>query len=131
MALYFDLPVYKSCYSLLVETTRLTPHLPRVCRYTLGQDLRKGVMDILKMIYRANATRNKVPIISRMRETLLEVQLDTRLMCDLKYISEGQYTLFVEQTADISKQLAAWGKSEREAAKNKRNSGGQETAERK
>lgn len=117
MALYLDLPVYKACYSLLLETTRLMPNLPRDARFTIGQELRKGVMDIMKMIYRANATRNKVPIIARMRETLLEVQLDTRLMCELKYISERLYVKLAEQTADISRQLAGWEKSERAAAK--------------
>lgn len=43
---------------------------------------------------------------------LLEVQVYVRLMCDLRYISQKKSALLMEHTSGMSRQLAAWEKSE-------------------
>lgn len=113
MAIYTNLPVFKDSYQLLLAICQLSPHLPRDCRYTLGQELRSRMMEIMVMIYRANAMRDKQPVIARMRRTMVEVQVYLRLMCDLRYVAERRYAQLAEQTAGISKQMAAWEKSVR------------------
>ncbi len=112
MAIYTNLPVYKASYALLLSVATLLPHLPKDCRYSLGQDMRRKIMDIIILIYRANRIRNKVPVIQTMRETLLEVQVYIRLLCDMKYISIRCYAELAERTTDMSKQMTAWAKSE-------------------
>lgn len=113
MAIYTNLPIYKSAYSLLLEVSIMMPRLSRDCRYTLGQELRHKIMEIILLVYRANRAQCKIPHIERMSETLIEAQVCIRLMCDLKYISEGRYVELIEYTSSISKQLLAWEKSER------------------
>lgn len=120
MAVYTNLPIYKASYSLLLSLSKLTPNMPRECRYTLAQDCRRKIMDIILLIYRANRVRDKIRIIMEMREALLEAQVYIRLMCDMKSISEKNYTGLVEETVSMSKQMSAWEKSER----NKNNNGG-------
>lgn len=112
MAIYTNLPIYKSAYSLLLAIARITPNMPRECRYSIGLDVRNKVMEIILLVYKANCTKHKANIINRMRESLLEVQVYIRLMCDLKYISEGCYMMLAEQTVSMSKQMTAWEKSE-------------------
>ena len=112
MAIYTNLPIYKASYSLLLDINRMMPNVPRDCRYSIGQELRKKIMEIIVLIYRANRTRGKLSIISKMRESLLEVQVYIRLMSDMKYISERKYINLVEQTTSMSKQMSAWEKSE-------------------
>lgn len=112
MAIYTNLPIYKASYSLLLDVNRMMPNVSRDCRYSIGQELRQKIMDIIVLIYRANRTKDKISTISAMRELLLEVQLCLRLMSDLKYISERKYISLVEQTSSMSKQMAAWEKSE-------------------
>ena len=112
MAIYTNLPVYKASYSLLLEINRLMPNLPRDCRYSLGQELRHKIMEIIVLIYRANRNKKKIFIIAKMREVLLEVQVYIRLMSDLKYISERKYVALMEETTSMSKQMAAWERSE-------------------
>ncbi|MBQ8223107.1 MAG: four helix bundle protein [Bacteroidales bacterium] len=112
MAIFTNLPIYKDSYTLLLEINRMMPNLPRDCRYSIGQELRQKIMEIIVLIYRANRIRKKVFIISKMRETLLEVQVYIRLMSDMKYISEGKYMRLVEQTSSMSKQMSSWEKSE-------------------
>lgn len=119
MAIYTNLPVYKASYALMLEIAWLMPDVPRDCRYTIGQDLRTKIMEIITLVYKANRTRHKVDIISKMRESLLEVQVYIRLMSDLRYISERKYVSLMEQTSAISKQMSSWEKSER----NKNNNG--------
>ncbi|MGM9816739.1 MAG: four helix bundle protein [Lepagella sp.] len=114
MAIYTNLPIYKASYSLLLSLTKLMPSMSRDCRYTLGQDTRRKITDLIILIYRANRTHYKVKLIGEMREALLEVQVYLRLMSDMRYISERQYLAFAEQTESMSKQLAAWEKSERQ-----------------
>ncbi|MCD8304056.1 MAG: four helix bundle protein [Prevotellaceae bacterium] len=124
MAIYTNLPIYKATYSLLLSVSKMLPNLPRDCRYSIGTDLRAKVMEIIILIYRANRTKNKAPIITRMRETLLEAQVYVRLLCDMRHISEGKYTELAERTQDMSRQMAAWEKS----VTNKQNSGRGEEA---
>lgn len=112
MAIYYNLPIYKASYQLLLEVTRLLGSIPRIHRYTIGQDVHRKLMDIIVMIYRANKTYDKVTTIAQMRETLLEVQVDLRLLSDLRGISEGQYAQLIDLTAQMSKQMAGWEKSE-------------------
>ncbi len=112
MAIYTNLPIYKSAYSLLLAVSGMMPGLSRDCRYTLGQELRHRITDILLLVYRANRIQYKIPVIESMRDALLEVQLYIRIMCDLKYISEGRYVELIEYTYAISKQMSAWEKSE-------------------
>ena len=69
-------------------------------------------MEIIVLIYRASRTKKKAFIISKMRETLLEVQVYIRIMNDMKYISERKYAQLVEQTTSMSKQMSAWERSE-------------------
>ena len=112
MAIYTNLPIYKDAYLLLLATSKLMPNLPRDCRYTLGQDTRRKVMELIVLIYRANRTTYKAKIISDMRELLLETQVYLRLMSDMRYMPEKKYLEFAEHTANMSKQLVAWEKSE-------------------
>ena len=114
MAIYTHLPIYKATYTLMLEVCRMMPDMPRDCRYSLGQDTRKKIMEMIILIYHANRTKGKVPLILKMREVLQEVQVYVRLMSDMRYVSEGKYLRLAEQMTAISKQLSAWEKSERQ-----------------
>ncbi len=114
MAIYTNLPIYKATYSLLLSVTKMLTNVPKDSRYSVGTELRGKLMKIIILVYRANRTRHKVSIIQDMRERLLEVQVYVRLLCDMRHISERKYAELAEQTSDISRQMVAWEKSERE-----------------
>lgn len=111
MAIYTNLPIYKSAYSLLLAVNRIMPNLPRDCRYSVGVEVRNKIMEIIILVYRANRSWQKFGIIESMREILVEIQVYLRLMCDMKYVSENCYMMLAEQTVSMSKQLSAWEKS--------------------
>lgn len=113
MAIYTNLPLYKAAYTLMLDVSRMMPNLPRDCRYSLGQDLRNKIMEIIICVYKANRVKIKHDIISKMQEAIVEAQVYIRVMCDLKYISERKYVVLSDQTVEISKQISAWAKSEK------------------
>lgn len=126
MAIYSNLPVYGTTYQLMLQVAQLGPNMQRDYRYTLAQDLKRRLMDVLVMIYRANKVVEKQPIIAEMRETMVEVNVYLRLLCDLKQLSEKQYLQLAQVSVSIGKQLAAWEKAAtKEPAPYKEESGGQ------
>ena len=59
MALYYDLPVFKDVYKLTLLLYSLTKDFSKEYKYTLGQDLKRDVMVLMRSIYRANKAQNK------------------------------------------------------------------------
>lgn len=58
MALYSDLPVYKSTYDLLVAIFSFTKDFNKEYKYTVGESLKKETIELLTLIYRANVKRD-------------------------------------------------------------------------
>lgn len=112
MAKYDDLPVFKATYDLLLQIFVVSQHWRRDIRYTLGEEVKKEVLEILQLIYQANATRKKVAFISSCRVKLVKVKLQIRVAKDLKELSVRQYAHLAEMQENISKQLSGWEKSE-------------------
>ena len=108
MALYLDLPVYKVCSELYVEFVQARRALPRTERYTVGQELDRAIVEVLVMIQRINSTREKVPLIARARQLVVEIQVRTRVLRDVKALSIGTFTRLFDLSENLSKQLASW-----------------------
>jgi hypothetical protein len=57
MALYYDLPVFKDEYQLILKIFDYTKHFPREYKFTLGQDLKREGINLVRSIYRANKSK--------------------------------------------------------------------------
>jgi hypothetical protein len=62
MALYYDLPVFKDVYKLILLIFEYTKDFPKEYKYTLGQDLKRDGINLVRSIYRANKSKNKVDV---------------------------------------------------------------------
>ena len=56
MALYFDLPVFKDVYQLILKIFDYTNHFPREYKFILGQDLKRDGINLVRSIYRKKIT---------------------------------------------------------------------------
>lgn len=83
MANYDELPVFKATYDLLLRIYMVSQHWSRDIRYTLGEELKKEVIEILQLIYQANASKKKVAFLSSCRVKLIKVRLQIRVAKDL------------------------------------------------
>ena len=110
MALYLDLPVYKVCNELYLEFVQVRRTLPRTERYTIGQELDRAMVEVLVLIQRINSTREKVPLIVRARQLVVEIQVRTRALRDIKALSICAFTRLFDLSENLSKQLASWQK---------------------
>ena len=110
MAHYQNLPVFKDAYDLLLLVYNVSRTFQRDFRYTIGEDLKKTLLEMLVALFRANRHREKGCEVARCREHIEQVKIYLRILHDLKQLSLKQYVLLSERAEAVSKQLAAWDK---------------------
>ena len=59
LALYYDLPAYQDVYGLILKLFEITKDFPRDYEYTLGQELKRDGIVLVRSIYRANKAKTK------------------------------------------------------------------------
>ncbi len=62
MALYYDLKVFQDVYQLIRKVFEFTKDFPREYKYTLGQDMKRDAIVLVRSIYRANKAKTKTVI---------------------------------------------------------------------
>ena len=50
MALYYDLPVFKDVYKLILKLFEYTKDFPKEYKYTLGQDMKRDGIQLVRSI---------------------------------------------------------------------------------
>ena len=58
MALHTELPVYRDTYKLVLEVFVSTKNFPKEYKYSLGRDMERDVLVLMRCIYRALLERN-------------------------------------------------------------------------
>ncbi len=96
MALYYDLPVFKDVYKLTLLIYSLTKHFSKEYKYTLGQDLKKDVMVLMRSIYRANKAQNKKEYLEAFLDDFELLKLEVRLYADMKIITIKKHNQVIE-----------------------------------
>lgn len=110
MATYENLPVYKTSYDLLILTFQIIKEFTREYKYSLGDTMKKEVINLISNIYKANCKIDKSKNISTAREKIELLRLYFRLSRDLKIININKYIEVNILIESVSKQLFAWWK---------------------
>lgn len=108
MARFDELPVYKQTYDFLLILYRDMSGLPRDLKFTILQDIKRESIGIMEQIYKANASRDKLPYIDEAKRLLLGVKIKIRILNDLHSISNKLFSQLASITESISKQLTMW-----------------------
>ena len=53
MALHTELPLYRDTYKLVLEIFVSTKNFPKEYKYSLGRDMKRDVLVLMRCIYRA------------------------------------------------------------------------------
>jgi len=112
MGMYDELPVYKAGYDLLLEIFQFVRNFSKEFKYTVGDNMKTEGVELIKLIYQANSTRDKLEIIRQARERIETIRLYLRLMKDLRQINIPKFVSINEKIENVSKQLAGWQKSQ-------------------
>ncbi len=108
MALATELPIYREAYELLLQVTKITQNYPRGYRQGLARDICLNAQSLVNLIFQANCTTDKHPILLMLREQLQVMQLQLRLSKDLRLISAGQFGVTVALLDAIGRQQTGW-----------------------
>ncbi len=111
MALYYDLPVFKDVYHLALRFFQLTSNFPREYKFTIGQDLKRDCIVLVRYIYRANKTKDKVLYLEQFLDHFEIIKFEVRLCTDLKLITIKQSAEVSEKLEAIGRQITAWRNS--------------------
>jgi len=108
MSIYFDLPVYKKSYDLLLELMKLSADLSKTYKYSVGERVRLEAIELIINIYKANAAAEKSPFIAKSRENIEIIRLMIRVLHDMQQINLKRMVFINKIIEDISKQLVGW-----------------------
>jgi len=114
MAQTEHLPIYKRTYDRCLYLEQVVRNFSRYHKYSLGADLRDGARRALRLVVRANARREKAPVLLELREELEELKVLLRLCYDAKaFPNFNSFEHAIGQVVDIAKQNEGWLKSQR------------------
>lgn len=114
MAIYDNLPVYKTSYDLLLRLFSVCQNMERDYKFTLVESIKKELVELIVNVYRANSRENKLLLITAARENVEVARLELRLLHDLKQLKLETFVDLSEKLESISKQLAAWENSQKQ-----------------
>ena len=112
MGLHYELPVFKDVYRLILKLFEYTKEFPREYKYTLGQDLKRDSLQLVRCIYRANRTYEKRSHLEDFLDIFELIKFEIRLCHDFKIISTKNYAELSGLLDSIGKQVVAWKKSQ-------------------
>lgn len=111
MALHTELPVYATARDLSKLVSQVVGNMQRDYKFTLGKRMDEQCFQLLMDIFEANTAANKVPIIKRMRASVVAIELSMRLAVDLSRMPRKHYARAIQMTGSIGKQLTGWLKN--------------------
>ena len=83
MALSYNLPVYRDTYRLILKIFECTKDFLREYKYTLGQDMKRDALQLVRSIYRANKSVSKKPHLEAFLDEFELLKLEVRLCADM------------------------------------------------
>lgn len=110
MSLYYELPVYKDVYQFILKIYDFTKSFPREYKYSLGQEIKRDALQLVRGIYRVNKAQDKAAHFYALLDDFELIKFQVRLCSDLKLLSICQQSELMEHVALIGRQLTAWSK---------------------
>ena len=114
MALYYELPVYKDTYKLILMIFEYTKDFSREYKYTLGQDMKRDALQLVRSIYRANKSTEKREHLDKFIDDFELLKLEIRLATDMKILPAGKQAELSILLESIGKQITGWRKTQPE-----------------
>jgi len=114
MALYYDLPVYKDVYRLILKIYEYTKEFPKEYKYTLGQDMKKDGLQLVRSIYRANKEKDKRKYLESFLDDFEILKLEIRICTDMKILSlkkQAELSLLLDS---IGRQITGWRNAQKD-----------------
>ena len=106
-----ELTIYQKHYDLMLYALPIIAKYPKHLRFTLGQQTMDCLLEIGRLIVRANQERDRRSTQMEIDQKLEELRLLTRLATDLNLLTVRHYGLINERVTEIGRLLGGWIKS--------------------
>ena len=101
----------QDCHNLLIWLIPLLDNFPRNRRFTLGERLEAGVIEILELLVEAAYARSKRDVLKRANLRIAVVRHLWRIAYELKTIPGKRYAHGAKLLEDLGRQIGGWLKS--------------------
>lgn len=108
MGLYYDLPVYKDVFNLILLIYEYTKEFTREYKYSIGQDLKRDCLVLVRGVYRVNKSKDKLLHFEQLQDDFELIKFQIRLCSELKLFGIKQQSQLIKLIDSIGKQLTAW-----------------------
>ena len=108
MALYYSLPVFRDVYRLILLLFEHTSDFPREYKYTLGQDIKRDGIVLVRSIYRANKAKSKTEYLEAFLDDFEVLKLEIRICVDLKILPMKKQAEIALLMDSIGRQITGW-----------------------
>ena len=108
MAQSEELPLYRDTFIMLGMVIEKVKDYPRFYRYTIGEKMVNIILDMLSLIYRANSSYNKLPIITHVDDRYRMLVMLFRLSVEQRVIPQNNYAKYAAQIEKIGRQITGW-----------------------
>jgi len=98
----------QDCHNLMIWLIPLLDNFPRNRRFTLGERLELGLLEILECLVEAAYARKKEPMLKRANLRIAVVRHLWRMAFELKVISSKRYAHGSELLEQLGKQIGGW-----------------------
>ena len=102
----------QSCHELLLWLIPQLDKFPRSRRFTLGERLEAGLLDVLELLVEAAYSRNKEAPLRRANLRLDVVRHLWRLAHELKVMAIRQYEHGAKLIDEVGRQIGGWLRSQ-------------------
>lgn len=111
MALYNELPIFKTAYDLLITIFQLTKNFPKEYKYTLWEKIKSELLELILSIFRANSSLERKLLLDNVQHHVETVKILLRITQDIDLIQVKEYARISLLIDSISRQLSGWKKS--------------------
>jgi hypothetical protein len=114
MARYEHLPIYRAAFDLAVHMEKTVKSFSRYHKYTLGTELRNQSRLILSRIIEANSSRERLPLLCKLRDDVEWFKVLARLCQESGgFACTRSYLHVAELAVGIAKQNEGWIRTSR------------------
>lgn len=93
---------------MILKVFEYTKDFPREYKYTLGQDMKRDGLVLIRSIYRANKARSKTESLETFLDDFEILKLEIRLCVDMKILSIKKQAELAVLMESIGKQVTGW-----------------------
>jgi hypothetical protein len=100
-------------YQLILKIFNYTKDFPKEYKYTLGQDMKRDGIQLVRSIYRANKAKDKKEYLEQFLDDFEVLKLEIRLCADMKILSIKKQAELSQMMESIGKQITGWRNAQR------------------